>query len=165
MICFKFRTLYLHYSSDFETCQYFLCNFPNFFRGDFMYENYCKIRDLRKLKDSDVSKGANVSKSTFSDWKSGRSLPGTDKVLRIAKFLEVTVEELLGSENYEYDSKAHTWDYALNISKKDQAIIEKVNEKYGTNITVELNSSWKSNADAIDTDIKDVKDDGIQDIK
>ena len=126
MICFKFRTLYLHYSSDFETCQYFLCNFPNFFRGDFMYENYCKIRDLRKLKDSDVSKGANVSKSTFSDWKSGRSLPGTDKVLRIAKFLEVTVEELLGSENYEYDSKAHTWDYALNISKKEQIIFEKV---------------------------------------
>ena len=41
----------------------------------------------------------------------------------------------------------------------------KVNEKYGTNITVELNSSWKSNADAIDTDIEDVKDDGIQDIK
>lgn len=41
----------------------------------------------------------------------------------------------------------------------------KVNEKYGTNITVELNSSWKSNADAIDTDIEDVKDDGIQNIK
>ena len=42
---------------------------------------------------------------------------------------------------------------------------DKVNEKYGTNITVELNSSWKSNAEAIDTDIEDVKDDGIQDIK
>ena len=42
---------------------------------------------------------------------------------------------------------------------------KKVNEKYGTNITVELNSSWKSNADAIDTDIEDVKDDEIQDIK
>lgn len=91
-----------------------------------MYENYCKIRDLKRLKDSDVSKGANVSKSTFSDWKSGRSLPGRDKVLKIAKFLEVSVEELLGSENYEYDYKSHTWDYALNISKKDQAIIEKV---------------------------------------
>lgn len=91
-----------------------------------MYENYCKIRDSKALKDSDVSKGANVSKSTFSDWKSGRSLPGRDKILRIAKFLEVSVEELLGSKNYEYDSKAHTWDYALNISKKDQAIIEKV---------------------------------------
>lgn len=91
-----------------------------------MYENYCKIRDSKALKDSDVSKGANVSKSTFSDWKSGRSLPGRDKVLRIAKFLEVSVEELLGSENYEYNPKAHTWDYALNISKNEQMLIEKV---------------------------------------
>lgn len=91
-----------------------------------MYENYCKIRDSKALKDSNVSKGANVSKSTFSDWKSGRSLPGTDKVLRIAKFLEVTVEELLGSENYEYDKRSNTWDYALNISKKEQILFEKV---------------------------------------
>ena len=42
----------------------------------------------------------------------------------------------------------------------------KVNEKYGTNITVELNSSWKSNADAIDIDGEGVKNnDGIQESK
>ena len=91
-----------------------------------MYENYCKIRDLKALKDSDVSKGAKVSKSTFSDWKSGRSFPGTDKILRISKFLGVSVEELLGSENYEYDKRSNTWDYALNISKKEQILFEKV---------------------------------------
>lgn len=91
-----------------------------------MYENYCKIRDSKALKDSDVSKGANVSKSTFSDWKSGRSLPGRDKILRISKFLEVSVEELLGSEIYEYDKRSNTWDYALNISKKEQILFEKV---------------------------------------
>lgn len=91
-----------------------------------MYENYCKIRDSKALKDSDVSKGAKVSKSTFSDWKSGRSFPGTDKILRISKFLGVSVEELLGSENYEYDNRSNTWDYALNISKKEQILFEKV---------------------------------------
>lgn len=91
-----------------------------------MYENYCKIRDSKALKDSDVSKGANVSKSTFSDWKSGRSLPGRDKILRISKFLEVSVEELLGSEIYEYDKRSNTWDYTLNISKKEQILFEKV---------------------------------------
>ena len=40
----------------------------------------------------------------------------------------------------------------------------KVNEKYGTNITVELISSWKSNADAIDIDDEGAENnDGIQD--
>lgn len=89
-----------------------------------MYENYCKIRDSKALKDSQVSKGANVSKSTFSDWKSGRSLPGTDKILRISKFLGVSVEELLGSENYEYDKDDNVWNY--HVSKHDQMLIEKV---------------------------------------
>lgn len=43
---------------------------------------------------------------------------------------------------------------------------DKVNEKYGTNITVELNSSWKSNADAIDIDGEGAKNnDGIQEFK
>ena len=42
----------------------------------------------------------------------------------------------------------------------------KVNEKYGTNITVELNSSWKSNADAIDINDEGAKNnDGIQESK
>ena len=67
-----------------------------------MYENYCKIRDALKLKDADVSKGANVPKSTFSDWKVGRSVPKTDKLIRIATFLGVSLEQLM-SGNIEWD--------------------------------------------------------------
>ncbi len=89
-----------------------------------MYENYCKIRDSKALKDSDVSKGAKVSKSTFSDWKSGRSFPGTDKILRISKFLGVSVEELLGSENYGFNKEDNVWEY--HVAKKDKELIEKI---------------------------------------
>ena len=89
-----------------------------------MYMSYCKARDLKGLKDADVSRGANIPKSTFSDWKNGRSTPGIDKIMRISKFLDVSVEELLGSENYEYDKESNTWEY--NISKKDQILIERV---------------------------------------
>jgi hypothetical protein len=32
-----------------------------------MYKNYCKLRDSKLLKDSDVAKGTGVTKSTFSD--------------------------------------------------------------------------------------------------
>ena len=65
-----------------------------------MYEIYCKLRDLKGLKDSDVSKGADVSKSTFSDWKSGRSTPKKDKLIRIANFFGVSVDYLMtGEEN------------------------------------------------------------------
>ena len=60
-----------------------------------MYENYQKLRDERGLKDSDVAREASVSKSTFSDWKVGRSKPGIKKLQKIADFFGVTVDYLM----------------------------------------------------------------------
>ncbi len=59
-----------------------------------MYEYYCKIRDERGYKDATVAKGTGIGHSTFSDWKNGRSSPKEDKLERIAKFLDVSVEYL-----------------------------------------------------------------------
>ena len=60
-----------------------------------MYEFYAKLRDKRGLKDSDVARLACISKSTFSDWKAGRSKPGLKKIQKISKFLGVAMEDLL----------------------------------------------------------------------
>lgn len=60
-----------------------------------MYEIYQKLRDERGLKDSDVAREASVSKSTFSDWKVGRSKPGIKKLQKIADFFGVTVDYLM----------------------------------------------------------------------
>ena len=38
-----------------------------------MYEIYCKLRDSKGMKDADVAKATGITKSTFSDWKNGRS--------------------------------------------------------------------------------------------
>lgn len=54
-----------------------------------MYKKYCELRDSLKLKDSDVAKASGIAKSTFSDWKSGRSTPKPDKVQKIADALGV----------------------------------------------------------------------------
>ena len=48
-----------------------------------MYEIYCKLRDLKGMKDSDVARETGISKSTFSDWKSGRSNPKDEKLRKI----------------------------------------------------------------------------------
>lgn len=60
-----------------------------------MYEFYCKLRDSRGIKDSDVVKATGITKSTFSDWKSGRSNPKQDKLQKIADYFGVTVDYLL----------------------------------------------------------------------
>lgn len=64
-----------------------------------MYEIYCKLRDKRGLKDADVVKATGITKSTFSDWKSGRSKPKQDKLQKIADFFEVSLDYLTTGEN------------------------------------------------------------------
>ena len=44
------------------------------------YERYCRIRDSKGFKDADVAKATGIYKSTFSDWKYGRSVPKIDKL-------------------------------------------------------------------------------------
>lgn len=60
-----------------------------------MYENYCKIRDAKGYRDADVVRATGITKSTFSDWKSGRSCPKNEKLQKIANFLDVTLDYLL----------------------------------------------------------------------
>lgn len=61
-----------------------------------MYEIYCKLRDERNLRDADVVKGTGITKSTFTEWKNGRSKPKPDKLIKIANFFGVSVDYLMG---------------------------------------------------------------------
>ena len=57
-----------------------------------MYDKYRKLRDAKGLSDYAVSKETGICPSTFSDWKSGRSKPKPEKLLKIAKLFEVSLE-------------------------------------------------------------------------
>lgn len=63
-----------------------------------MYEIYCRLRDQKGFKDSDVARITGITKSTFSDWKSGRSNPKNDKLQKIADCLGVSISCLLTGE-------------------------------------------------------------------
>ncbi len=83
-----------------------------------VYQRYCEVRDKLNYKDSDVSKGANITKSTFSDWKAGRYTPKQDKMQRIAEFLGVTTEYLMtGNESTKQSP---------SLTKKDQKEISAI---------------------------------------
>lgn len=44
-----------------------------------------------------VSRATGIAPSTFSDWKSGRSAPKADKLIRIAAYFRMSLDELLGT--------------------------------------------------------------------
>ena len=57
-----------------------------------MYEKYTELRDAKGLTDYRVAEDTGITKSTFSDWKTGRSIPKIDKLAKIAKYFSVPIE-------------------------------------------------------------------------
>lgn len=80
-----------------------------------MYERYKKLLDEKGLKNSDVSRGAKVSNMTLSDWKNGKTVPKTDTLRKIAEFLNVSVDYLLGNDNKSADCIIKNEDMELFI--------------------------------------------------
>ena len=60
-----------------------------------MYERYVALRNKKGVTDYKVSEATGITKSTFSDWKSGRSKPKVDKLQKLADYFGVPVTELL----------------------------------------------------------------------
>jgi transcriptional regulator with XRE-family HTH domain len=60
-----------------------------------MYEIFERLLTEKGLKPADITRATGIKSSVFSDWKKGRSKPNTEKMIKIANFLGVTVEYLL----------------------------------------------------------------------
>lgn len=60
-----------------------------------MYEKYVTLRDKRGITDYRVSLDTGITKSTFTDWKSGRSKPKIDKLKILADYFDVSIEYFL----------------------------------------------------------------------
>lgn len=63
-----------------------------------MYDRYCELRDRLGYKDASVAKETGITKSTFSDWKSGRSVPKREKLQKIADLFNVSLDYLMTGE-------------------------------------------------------------------
>lgn len=72
-----------------------------------MYSKYVALRDKLGVTDYRVAMDTGITKSTFTDWKTGRSVPKFEKLLVLAKYFDVPVEYFAdtaveeGSENCE----------------------------------------------------------------
>lgn len=63
-----------------------------------MYAKYAKLRDERGLNDNKVSRATGIATATLTAWKSGKYQPKIDKIMEIAKFLNVPVDYFLSDE-------------------------------------------------------------------
>ena len=63
----------------------------------FMYERYVELRNQKGVSDYRVAKDTGIPKSTFSDWKSGRSKPKIAKLKILAGYFDVAGDELISA--------------------------------------------------------------------
>ena len=76
-----------------------------------MYEKYCELRDKMNVTDYKVSKETGIPRSTFSDWKTGRSAPKSDKLKLIANYFGVPVDYFVSANMKEQKlNKAYYFD-------------------------------------------------------
>lgn len=94
-----------------------------------MYETYRKLRNSLGYKDSDVAKGTGITKSTFSDWKTGRSIPKMDKLKKIALFLNTSVEHLTAEENIA--ETMTTYEIIINLCKQHNLAVTALEKDLG----------------------------------
>ena len=66
-----------------------------------MYENFEELLKLRNLTAADITRMTGISSTVFSEWKKGKSVPKTDKLILISKALGTTVEYLMTGEKPE----------------------------------------------------------------
>lgn len=57
-----------------------------------MYKKYVELRDKKGVTDYRVAMDTGIPKSTFTDWKNGRSKPKTEKLKTIADYFNVPIE-------------------------------------------------------------------------
>lgn len=68
------------------------------------YKRYLRIRDEKGVRDVDVSKSTGIGRSTFSDWKSGRSNPKIKKLKLLADYFGVEVEYFTSEKEEKMDN-------------------------------------------------------------
>ena len=68
-----------------------------------MYERFSELLKTRGERPADVTRATGVSSTVFSEWKKGKSQPNVDKLVKIARYLDTTVEYLVTGEDSRSD--------------------------------------------------------------
>jgi len=64
-----------------------------------MFAKFDKLLEEKGITPYRVAKEIGISPVVFTDWKNGKSTPKLDKLIKIANYLGVTLEELIKEDD------------------------------------------------------------------
>jgi transcriptional regulator with XRE-family HTH domain len=63
-----------------------------------MYNRFRQLLDQKGITPYKVAKDTGISQGTLSDWKRGKCKPKLDKLIKIAEYLGVPLEDFIKEE-------------------------------------------------------------------
>lgn len=63
-----------------------------------MYEKYSALLEKVNKTSYQVSKETGISQTAFSNWKTGRSEPSLESLMRLARYFDVSIEYFLSDQ-------------------------------------------------------------------
>ena len=63
-----------------------------------MYERYAALRDKKGVSDYRVAADLGFSRTTLTQWRQGICRPKLDKLMLLANYFKVPLEELIGEK-------------------------------------------------------------------
>ena len=67
-----------------------------------MYDIYAKLRDERGFTDYQVAMHTGIAGQTLYAWKAGKYTPKIDKLVKIAKLFNVSLDDLLIFDDHQH---------------------------------------------------------------
>lgn len=103
-----------------------------------MYEIFLKLLEQKGVTAYKVGKETGIAASTFSDWKSGRSVPKQEKLQKIANYFGVTVDYLMtGKEPVQhYLNREDVNLLRSKIEKLGYTVYNNFSRNYGDSLVV-----------------------------
>ena len=90
-----------------------------------MYEYFELFLRLRNITAAEVCRKTNISTSTISTWKKRGNALDANLLLKIAKVLDCTIDDLMGAGSIEWDSERNEMveneDYYIEEEAKEYA--------------------------------------------
>lgn len=83
-----------------------------------MYEIFAKLLEKKGLKAADVTRATGIKSPVFSEWKKGKSKPNTEKMIKIANFLGVSVEYLTTGKEPEINDKYYLNEETAQVAQE-----------------------------------------------
>ena len=94
-------------------------------RAQIMWEIFEQLLQEKELTAYQVCRDLNIAQSTISNWKNRRNIVGSELALRLAKYLDVSVDYLLtGNEKTRYYANDESTINAQKLVHKYRTLLD-----------------------------------------